>query len=105
MSRQAESEPDEEGEEGVEGVEERDRVLPVDLETTTVYLHYLHPTDLPFNRRVCLPDALESGKEIDMQHLKGRLLKTTKEYIADRNVGAIGSNLMTEERQGLRSLS
>ena len=97
MSHQAESEPDGEGEEEVEG---RQRVWPVDLETKSVNLRYLRPTDLPFNRQVCSPDALESGKEIDMQHLKGRLLRATKEYIADRSMGSIGSNLMTEEHQG-----
>lgn len=98
MIHQAESYRDEEEEEG------RKRVWPLDLEAKTVNFQYLRPTDLPFNRRVCLPDALESEKEIDMQHLKGRLVRTAKEYITDRKVGSTGNNLATEERQGLRSL-
>ena len=66
MIRRADSGPD-------EGEGEKERVWPFDLETKTFDLHYLWPTDLPFNNRVCLPDALEDDKEIDMQHLKGKL--------------------------------
>ena len=100
ITRQAESEPDGEKKEEERG---RERVWPVHLDTKTVNFQYLRPTDLPFNKRVCLPDESESEKEVDKQHLKGRLLKATKKYIADRSVGSIESNLLTEERQGLRS--
>ncbi|KAJ7389597.1 hypothetical protein OS493_030283 [Desmophyllum pertusum] len=74
MIRRADSGPD-------EGEGEKERVWPFDLETKTFDLHYLRPTDIPFNNRVCLPDALEDDKEIDMQHLKGKLIRATKEYI------------------------
>ncbi|PFX24331.1 hypothetical protein AWC38_SpisGene11044 [Stylophora pistillata] len=102
MSRQTTSKQDGEEEEG--GERERERVWPADLETKVINLQYLRPTDLPFNRRVCFPNALQNENEIEMQHLKGRLLRTTKEYIADQRVGSTGNNLTTEEQQGLKSL-
>ena len=35
---------------------------------------------------MCLPTALEDDKEINMQHLKGKLVNVTKEYISEQNM-------------------
>ncbi|XP_078349909.1 uncharacterized protein LOC144634761 [Oculina patagonica] len=98
MIRKTDSTPDE-GEE-----EEEERVWPFDLENKALDLRSLRPTDLPFNRQVCLPDALDSDKEIDMQHLKGKLVRATREYISDQNVRSTKNNLTSEEQRGLKSL-
>ena len=68
--------PGDEREQQLEG--DRERVWPFDLKKGAYDLRYLRPTDLPFNKRVCLPNALENGKEIDMQHLKERLLSVLR---------------------------
>lgn len=91
MIRKTDSTPD-------EGEEEEERVWPFDLETKAFDLRSLRPTDIPFNIRVCLPDALDSDKEIDMQHLKGKLVRATREYISDQNVRSTKSNLTSEEQ-------
>ena len=67
-------------------------------------LRYLRPTDVPFNKRVCLATALEDDKEIDMQHLKGKLMRVTEEYVKEQSVRMAKSNLTREEQRGLKSL-
>lgn len=95
-------EPGEEREQQLEGDSERQ--WPFDLKKGALDLHYLRPTDLPFNKRVCLPNTLENGKEIDMQHLKERLMSVAKGFINEQNMRAARSNLTREEQRGLRSL-
>ena len=49
--------------------------------------------------------AREDDKEIDMQHLKGNLVRATKEYINEQSTRVVAkSNLTREELCGLRSL-
>ena len=103
MLRSAAVEPGErEGE--VEQEEGKERVWPFDLKNGTFDLRYLRPTELPFNKRVCLPTALEDDKKIDMQHLKGKLVGVTKEYISEQSTRVAQRNLTREEMRGLRSL-
>ena len=80
--RKADDETGDAGEREVEREEER--AWPFDMENGTFDLRYLRPTDLPFNKRVCLPTALEDDKEIDMQHLKRKLMRVTEEYIEEQ---------------------
>ncbi len=55
---------------------------------------------------MCLPNALENGKEIDMQHLKERLVSVTiKDFVNKQNMRAAKDNLTREEQRGLRSLT
>ena len=74
------------------------------MENGAFDLRYLRPTDLPFNKRVCLPTALEGDKEIDMQHLKGKLMRVTKEHIEEQGKRVAKGNLTRKEQRGLRSL-
>ena len=86
------------------GEEKEERAWPFDLKNGVFDLRYLRPTDLPFNRRVYLPNALQDDKEIDMQHLKGKLMRVTEEYVKEQSVSMAKSNLTREEQLGLRSL-
>ena len=92
------------GEEQMVGEEEEERVWPFDLKNGAFDLRYLRPTDLPFNKRVCLPTALQDDKEIDMQHLKGKLMRVTEGYIKEQGMRMARSNLTREEQRGLKSL-
>ena len=100
--RGTDAEPGDEREEQLE--KDRERIWPFDLKKGAFDLRYLRPTDLPFNKRVCLPDALENGEEIDLQHLKGRLVSVTKDFINEQNMRPTKINLTHEEQRGLRSL-
>ena len=84
--------------------QEEERAWPFDMENGAFDLRYLRPTDLPFNKGVCLPTALKNGKEIDMQHLKGKLMRVTEEYIEAQGKKVAKGNLTHEEQRGLRSL-
>ena len=50
-------------------------------ETGTLDLRWLKPTDLPFNKRVSLPEPLNNEREVAIQHLRDRLLRVTEEYV------------------------
>ena len=84
--------------------QEEERAWPFDMENGAFDLRYLRPTELPFNKRVCLPTALKDGKEIDMQHLKGKLMRVTEEYLEEQGKRVAKGNLTHEEQRGLRSL-
>ncbi|PFX22394.1 hypothetical protein AWC38_SpisGene13073 [Stylophora pistillata] len=81
-----------------------ERAWPFDVENGAFDLRNLRPTDFPFNKRVCLPAALEDDKEVDMQHLKWKLRRVTEEYIEGQGRRVARGNLTHEEQRGLRSL-
>jgi hypothetical protein len=68
-----------------------------------VDMRKLKATDLPFNKRVCLPNPLNERKEIELQHLKSKMLTTAESYI-ERNKDVQMSNLTKQEKKGLRSI-
>ena len=63
----------------------------------------MRATELPFNKRVCLPGPLEEAVEIAIQNLKGRLNKIMNEYVEEKEQTR-WSNLDNMEKEGLRSL-
>lgn len=63
----------------------------------------MRATELPFNKRVCLPGPLEEATEIAIQNLKGRLNQITNEYVKKKEQTR-WSNLDKVEKEGLRSL-
>lgn len=64
----------------------------------------MRATDLPFNKRICLPGPLEEAAEISIQNLKGRLNQITSEYV-EKKGQTKWSNLNKVEKEGLRSLT
>lgn len=80
------------------------RAWPFDVENGAFHLRYLRPPDLPFNKRVCLSNVLEGDKEIDMQHLRRKLMRVTEEYVDEQGRKIDKGDLTSEEQQRLRSL-
>ena len=60
-------------------------------------------TDLPFNKRVHLPEPLEEKSDIAIQNLKVKLNQITAEYVEGERLDK-WSNLRKGEREGLVSL-
>ena len=42
-------------------------------------------SDLPFNKRIKVPDPMDNEAEVDFQNLKNKLNKCTKEYLSKQN--------------------
>ena len=63
----------------------------------------MRATDLPINKRICLPGPLEEAAEISIQNLKGRLNLITNEYI-EKKGQTKRSDLNKVEKEGLKSL-
>ena len=61
----------------------------------------MRATELPFNKSIKLPYAVEQEDEIAMQDLKNRLLRVTTQYNNDNH---LPNNLSKTEQTGLRSL-
>ena len=64
----------------------------------------LRATDFSFNKRVVLPTALPDDQEIEIQHLKNKLMKTVDTYIRRNGGSKQWQNLTKDEERGLRSL-
>ena len=65
----------------------------------------LRATDLPFNKRVIIPAALKEEDEMNLQHLKSKMISTVNEYVKDEATSSNKwSNLTSTERKGLRTL-
>ena len=85
-------------EQGEEPVEERCVFEPG---SKTFDFRQMRGTDLPFNKRITRPKAVDEETEIRMQSLKTRLKHVTNEYI---NSNAERNNLTESEARGLKSL-
>ena len=87
------------------GASDGSRVWPLDVDTNTLDLRYLRPTDLPFNKRVFLPSPLHEDTEVGLRNLKVKLLEATSQYIErNRNAATEHSNLTATEKTGLKEL-
>ena len=60
-------------------------------------------TDLPFNKRIIIPQPLKQEVEVEIQILKQRLDNATTKYITD-NRNHTASNISKEQKQGLKTL-
>ena len=60
-------------------------------------------TDLPFNKRIIVPEPMDNETEIVMQNLKSKLNACTRRYTENQR-GSKTQNLSEEERRGLLSL-
>ena len=71
-------------------------------ESKTLDFRYFRSTNLEFNKRITMPQQLDDDTEINMQNLKHKLIKCTKEY----NEQSLNTktNLTKEQRNGLKSL-
>jgi hypothetical protein len=71
----------------------------------TLDLRWLKPTDLPFNKRVFLPEPLSNEREVAIQHLRDKLSRVTEEYVrATGSTLRAQSNLTEAEKAGLKIL-
>ena len=94
--------------ENIEKIED-ERNWPYCIETNTLDLRNLRPTDLPFNKYVILPEPMKLEKEIEAQNLKESLLGATRAYKIQENMkrGEMkesARNLSKSERRGIKSL-
>ena len=74
-----------------------------DFESNTFDFSNMRATDLPFNKRVHLPEPLDEKSEIAMQNLKVKLNQITEKYVRDEKVSK-WSNLEKNEKEGLVSM-
>lgn len=72
-------------------------------ENKTFDMRNMRATDLPFNKRVVIPAAIDEKEELNLQHLKNRMLDTINAYVND-NKDKCWSNLTKAESKGIRSL-
>ena len=63
----------------------------------------MRATDLPFNKRVHLPDPLDGESEVAIQNLKAKLNQITEEYVKSEKFSK-WSNPGKDKREGLVSL-
>ena len=82
-------------------VEDRDHFY--DIKDNKFDFSVMRPTELPFNKKVCLPKAVELEHEVAMHDLKTRLIKVTETYVAS-NTNKPSSNLTETEKSGLKSI-
>ena len=92
---------DEQGEFTIDGT--RDRVWPLDYETNSIDYRKMRAMDLPFNKRIQLPDPVDPDVENDLQNLKHRLKSVTSQYCHE-NKNNKYSNLTSSERNGLKEV-
>ena len=59
---------------------ERDKTI-YNIKSKTFDFRNMRATDLPFNKRVHLPDPLDEESEIEIQNLKAKLNQITEEYM------------------------
>jgi hypothetical protein len=91
---------------------QRDRDWPISVGKdghTIIDMRSLRPTDLPFNKRVYLPEPLPKEEETKLQEIKQELLHATKQYISEGRTKKLARskkycNLSEEEKAGLESL-
>ena len=85
---------------------EEERMWPYDINTNTIDMRYLRPTDLPFNSEIMIPDPVNQKKENEMQTLKQRLIEAAEEYKNnERKKKYENKNNLTEDQQeGLEKL-
>ena len=84
-----------------EGEPEEQERKYFDAETMTFNFSNMRGTDLPYNKQIHLPKAVDEETEIRMQDLKLRLKNVTDGYV--KNIKK-GDNLSTAERSGLMSI-
>ena len=87
--------------------EEEERPEWYDLENNTIDLRNMSSTDLPFNSRVFLPDALKDTEEVELQMVKMKLKATAEEYKKSQESNGKEKeykNLTKEEVRGVKSL-
>ena len=80
----------------------RDREPWKNIEKKSIDFRKLASTDLPFNCRVYLPEALEEKKEVEMHMLKEKLTVLVEEYT--KNNKTAKRNLTKEQKQGIKRL-
>ena len=61
-------------------------------------------TDMPFNKRVVIPNAIKQEEEVKIQMLKQRLEEVTIEYVMNDNKRNMLSNLSATQKEGLKTL-
>ena len=82
---------------------EEERRAVYDIKSQTFDFCSMKATDLPFNKRVHLPEPLEEESEIAIQNLKVKLNQLTAEYVEGERLDK-WNNLRKDEREGLVSL-
>ena len=93
---------DEEGRATVIGTSERE--WPLNYESNSIDFQRMRATDLPFNKRVQLPEPVDPTVEISLQDLKYKLKSVTSEY-CQRSKQNKFSNLTNSEKRGLREVN
>ena len=93
---------DEGGKTVVTGTSERE--WPLDYENNSIDFQRMRATDMPFNKRVQLPDPVDQTTEVSLQHLKHKLRSTTNDYCQQNKQNEF-SNLTKKEKRGLREVS
>ena len=93
---------DEGGKTVVTGTSERE--WPLDYENNSIDFQRMRATDMPFNKRVQLPDPVDQTIEVSLQHLKYKLRSTTNAYCQQNKQNEF-SNLTKKEKRGLREVS
>ena len=73
-----------------------------DLENNKIDLRKLSSTDLPFNSRVYLPEAVDDKKELEMHMLKEKLKVVVKDFKNQNKKSR--SNITKEQLKGIKSL-
>ena len=79
------------------------RGVVYDIGNKTFDFRNMRASDLPFNKRVHLPEPHDEESEIAIQNLKVKLNQITAEYVDGERLGK-WSNLEEEEKSGLMSL-
>ena len=82
---------------------EEERRAVYDIKSKTFDFCSMKATDLPFNKRVHLPEPLEEESEIAIRNLKVKLNQLTAEYVEGERLDK-WNNLRKDEREGLVSL-
>ena len=98
-SQTSEGEEAEEDENEEEGGDEEERIWPV--EGKKVDLRHMRATDMPYNKRVYLPEQLKREKEVKLQNLKEDLVAETRKYVTNEKYV---NNLTKSENSGLKSI-
>ena len=84
--------------------EQNNREYAYDIDSNTMNFRKMRPTEMKYNKRVILPNAMEEEEEIKAMNLKNELMKEVKEY-CEKNEGKMNmSNLNKKEKKGLKSL-
>ena len=87
------------------GPEERSRPVEIAPDGHTVLdMGHLRPTDLPFNKRVFLPQPLDKEEETKLQKCKIELISAAQNYIESKKRNTTTTNLTMAEINGLKEI-